>query len=94
MDNGVNVAALVEHVHWSMKCYKKGVMITLGTWISGGIVIDDKLIIGYKLVGVEIGHTVVDTNYYDCNCGNNEYFETFCSAIDIIKVYTIGASTL
>ena len=33
----------------------------------------------------EIGHTMVATNYYDCNCGNNGCFETFCSATAIIK---------
>ena len=60
-------------------------MITLGTGIGGGIVIDGKLITGSNGVGAEIGHTMVATNYYDCNCGNNGCFETFCSATAIIK---------
>ena len=57
-----------------MKGYNSGVMITLGTGIGGGIVIDDKLITGSNGVGAEIGHTMVATNYYDCNCGNNGCF--------------------
>ena len=83
--NDANVAALAEYFYGSMKGYNSGVMITLGTGIGGGIVIDDKLIIGSNGVGAEIGHTMVATNYYDCNCGNNGCFETFCSATAIIK---------
>ena len=60
-------------------------MITLGTGIGGGIVIDNKLIVGSNGVGAEIGHTMIANNYYDCNCGNNGCFETFCSATAIIK---------
>ena len=83
--NDANVAALAEYFYGSMKGYNSGVMITLGTGIGGGIVIDNKLIIGSNGVGAEIGHTIVATNYYDCNCGNNGCFETFCSATAIIK---------
>ena len=83
--NDENVAALAEYFYGSMKGYNSGVMITLGTGIGGGIVIDDKLITGSNGVGAEIGHTMVATNYYDCNCGNNGCFETFCSATAIIK---------
>ena len=83
--NDANVAALAEYFYGSMKGYNSGVMITLGTGIGGGIVIDDKLITGSNGVGAEIGHTMVATNYYDCNCGNNGCFETFCSATAIIK---------
>ena len=68
-----------------MKGYKNGVMITLGTGIGGGIIINNKLIIGANGVGAEIGHTMVSSNYYDCNCGNNGCFETFCSATAIIR---------
>ena len=83
--NDANVAALAEYFYGSMKGYNSGVMITLGTGIGGGIVIDDKLIIGSNGVGAEIGHTMVANNFYDCNCGNNGCFETFCSATAIIK---------
>ena len=83
--NDANVAALAEYAYGSMKGYNSGVMITLGTGVGGGIIIDGKLIIGENGVGAEIGHTMVATNYYDCNCGNNGCFETFCSATAIIK---------
>ena len=82
--NDANVAALAEYAYGSMKGYNSGVMITLGTGVGGGIVID-KLIVGSNGVGAEIGHTMIASNFYDCNCGNNGCFETFCSATAIIK---------
>lgn len=83
--NDANVAALAEYTYGSMKGYESGVMITLGTGIGGGIVINGKLLVGANGIGSEIGHTMIATNYYDCNCGNNGCFETFCSATSIIK---------
>lgn len=83
--NDANVAALAEYVYGSMKSYENGVMITLGTGIGGGIVINNKLITGSNGIGAEIGHMMIASNYFDCNCGNNGCFETFCSATAIIK---------
>ncbi len=83
--NDANVAALAEYAYGSMKGYDTGVMITLGTGVGGGIVVNGKLITGANGVGAEIGHMMISSNYYDCNCGNNGCFETFCSATAIIK---------
>lgn len=83
--NDANVAALAEYVYGSMKGYESCVMITLGTGIGGGIVINNKLITGSNGIGAEIGHMMISSNYFDCNCGNNGCFETFCSATSIIK---------
>ncbi|WP_042272086.1 ROK family protein [[Clostridium] dakarense] len=83
--NDANVAALAEYAYGSMKGYESGVMITLGTGIGGGVVINGKLITGANGIGAEIGHMMISSNYFDCNCGNNGCFETFCSATAIIK---------
>ena len=83
--NDANVAALAEYTYGSMKGYDTGVMITLGTGVGGGIVVNGKLITGANGVGAEIGHMMIASNYYNCNCGNNGCFETFCSATAIIK---------
>ena len=83
--NDANVAALAEYAYGSMKGYDTGVMITLGTGVGGGIVINGKLITGANGVGAEIGHMMIASNYYNCNCVNNGCFETFCSATAIIK---------
>ena len=83
--NDANVAALAEYTYGSMKGYDTGVMITLGTGVGGGIVVNGKLITGANGVGAEIGHMMIASNYYNCNCGNNGCLETFCSATAIIK---------
>lgn len=83
--NDANVAALAEYRHGSMKGFESGVMITLGTGVGGGVVINDRLISGANGIGAELGHLIIGENYYDCNCGNNGCFETFCSATAIIN---------
>ena len=83
--NDANVAALCEYAYGSMKGYNSGIMITLGTGVGGGIIINDKLVCGSNGIGAEIGHMIIGENYYDCNCGNSGCFETFCSATAIIK---------
>ncbi len=84
-DNDATVAALAEAKAGSMKGCNVGVMYTLGTGVGGGIIINGKPFSGAHNMGSEIGHVIIDTNYYDCNCGNNGCLETFCSATAIIK---------
>ena len=60
-------------------------MLTLGTGVGGGIIINGKPFSGAHGIGSEIGHIILDSNFYTCNCGNNGCFETFCSATAIIK---------
>lgn len=83
--NDANVAAVAEYKYGSMKGYDSGIMLTLGTGVGSGIIINGKLVSGAHGIGAEIGHVIVDNNYFDCNCGNNGCFETFCSASAIIK---------
>lgn len=84
-ENDATVAALAEAKAGSMKGCDVGVMYTLGTGVGGGIIINGKVFNGTHNMGSEIGHVIVDTNYFDCNCGNNGCLETFCSATAIIK---------
>lgn len=83
--NDANVAALAEYKFGSMKGYDTGIMLTLGTGVGSGIIINGKLVSGAHGIGAEVGHVTIDKNYFDCNCGNNGCFETFCSATAIIK---------
>ncbi|MFR3498376.1 MAG: ROK family protein, partial [Paraclostridium bifermentans] len=84
-ENDATVAALAEAKAGSMKGCDVGVMYTLGTGVGGGIIINGKVFNGAHNMGSEIGHVILDTNYFDCNCGNNGCLETFCSATAIIK---------
>lgn len=80
IDNDANVAAIAEYEIGSLKKYQSGMLITLGTGVGGGIIINNEVIRGSHGIGAEIGHMVVGENFYDCNCGRNGCLETFASA--------------
>ncbi len=85
MDNDATVAAIAEYEYGIMKGAESAVMLTLGTGIGGGIILNGKAYSGYNGIGSEIGHMVIGENYYDCNCGRNGCFETFASSTAIIN---------
>lgn len=85
INNDANVAALAEYHFGAMQGYDSGIMITLGTGVGGGLILDGRIRQGAFHTGGEIGHMVVGDNFYNCNCGNNGCLETFCSASAIIK---------
>ena len=85
IDNDATVAALAEYESGSMKNCKSGLMLTLGTGIGGGIILNGEIYDGFNGVGSEIGHMVVGENFYDCNCGRNGCLETFASSTAIIR---------
>lgn len=84
-ENDATVAAVAEAKFGSMKGRDVAVMLTLGTGVGGGIIIHGKPFVGAHGMGSELGHIVIGENYFECNCGNNGCFETFCSATAIIK---------
>ena len=85
IDNDANVATYAEFKIGALQDAKNAVVLTLGTGIGGGIIIDNKEFRGGFGLGSEIGHMVIGENFYDCNCGRNGCFETFASATAIIK---------
>lgn len=70
MGNDVNVAALGEFRFGAGREVNSMVMITLGTGIGGGIILDGKLWLGANEGGGEIGHQVINPNGMKCGCGN------------------------
>ena len=78
--NDANAAALGEARFGSGKSYADSVMITLGTGVGGGIVIDGKLVEGYRSAGGELGHTVIRQGGIKCTCGRRGCFERYASA--------------
>jgi glucokinase len=85
VDNDANVAAIAEYEVGSLKSYNSGILLTLGTGVGGGIIINGNVIRGSHGAGAEVGHMVVGENFYDCNCGRNGCLETFSSATGINK---------
>ena len=85
INNDANVAALGEAKLGSGSNYKNSIMITLGTGVGGGIVIDGKLYDGNKHQGGELGHMSIDFNGRECGCGRRGCVEAYASATALIK---------
>ena len=83
--NDANAAALGEIWMGAAADYNSAVMITLGTGVGGGIIVDGKIIDGSRGYGGEIGHMTVDP--FDdrvCNCGKTGCLELYASATGIV----------
>ena len=83
--NDANVAALGEPKFGCGKEYNNTVMLTLGTGVGGGIVIDGKLFEGNRSAGAELGHCVIVAGGEQCTCGRKGCLEAYASATAIIR---------
>lgn len=85
--NDANVAALGEMWMGGGKGYKDLVVVTLGTGVGGGIIVDGRMISGSTGAAGEIGHIHVDDKETEvCNCGNRGCLEQFASATGITRL--------
>ena len=78
--NDANAAALGEAVAGAAKGTSSSIMITLGTGVGGGIVIDGKLLVGMNFAAGELGHTVIVPDGTPCTCGRRGCWERYSSA--------------
>ncbi len=79
--NDANAAALGEAMAGSAKNSKSAIMITLGTGVGSGIIIDGKIFSGcVNFAGGELGHTVIHTGGRLCSCGRRGCWEAYSSA--------------
>ncbi len=85
IENDATVAIIGETTCGVAKGVSNCVLITLGTGIGSGIIINNNVYSGNHGIGSEIGHMIVGKNFYNCNCGNNGCLETFSSATALIK---------
>lgn len=85
INNDANVATLGEARFGSGKEYSNLIMLTLGTGVGGGIIIDNKLYDGNKHMGAELGHMVIRVNGEKCGCGRRGCFEAYASATALIR---------
>jgi glucokinase len=85
MDNDANMAALGEMWRGAAKGVKNFCMLTLGTGVGGGVVVDGNILHGALGSGGELGHIVVDPDGPPCACGARGCLESFCSASAIEK---------
>lgn len=89
--NDANIAALGEMWVGAGRGCKNVVMITLGTGVGGGIIVDGKILNGCKGAGGEFGHTKVKMDGFACNCGKTGCLETLVSATGIKRQGEIAA---
>lgn len=85
--NDANVAALGEMWMGGGKGYQSLVMVTLGTGVGGGVIVEGKLVAGATGAGGEIGHIrMVDDEEETCGCGNKGCLEMYASATGVVRL--------
>ncbi len=85
--NDAKAAAYGEFWVGSGRDLRSMVLLTLGTGIGGGIVIDEMLVVGEHSHGAECGHMIIDYNDNArlCNCGHRGHLEAYASATAVVK---------
>ena len=81
LENDADAAALGEVVAGSAKGAKSAMIITLGTGVGSGYVVDEKIV-----RGCEFGHMVIAHGGRECTCGRKGCFEAYCSATGLINM--------
>ncbi len=85
LENDANAAAFAEAMCGAARGSAVSVMITLGTGLGGGIVINNKIYTGFNGGAGELGHHVIRYGGRPCGCGRRGCWETYCSATGLIK---------
>ena len=85
LTNDANAASLGEAKYGAGKSYESIIMLTLGTGVGGGIIINGKLYEGHEGKGGELGHTVIVVDGEPCTCGRKGCLEAYASASALIR---------
>lgn len=86
IDNDANSAALAEALVGAAKGASSAIMVTLGTGVGGGIVVDGKIYSGHNHAGAELGHMVIEVGGRPCTCGRKGCWEAYSSATGLINL--------
>ena len=86
INNDANAAALAEALAGAARGAKDAIVITLGTGLGGGIIIDGKIYSGFNFAGAELGHTVIEKDGVPCTCGRHGCWEAYSSATALIRM--------
>lgn len=84
--NDADAAALGEAVAGAGKGCTDFIMVTLGTGVGGGIIVNGRLYSGSNFAGGELGHMVIEHNGVPCSCGRRGCWEAYSSATAIIRM--------
>lgn len=85
LTNDANAAAIGERIYGAAKGVEDFVMVTLGTGLGSGFVVNGELVYGHDGFAGELGHTIVEKNGRECGCGRKGCLETYASASGIVR---------
>ena len=86
IENDANAAAKGEAMAGAAKGCNHAVMITLGTGLGGGIIVDKQVYSGFNFAGAELGHMVIEYDGRQCTCGRKGCWEAYSSATGLIAM--------
>lgn len=86
VENDANAAAWGEAIAGAGQGTADSVMVTLGTGVGGGVIIDHKVYSGFNGAGAEPGHTVIAFGGEKCTCGRRGCWEAYSSATALIRM--------
>lgn len=85
LENDANAAAWAEATVGCAKGTRFSVLITLGTGVGGGAILDGKIHSGFNAIGGEFGHMVIKKDGRRCGCGRKGCWEAYSSATGLIR---------
>ena len=85
LTNDANAAAIGEMAYGVARGMKNFIVITLGTGVGSGIVVNGQLVYGCDGFAGELGHAIVKENGRPCGCGRKGCLETYCSATGVAR---------
>jgi glucokinase len=80
LDNDANMAAVGEHRWGAARKWDDFIMITLGTGVGGGIIVDGSLVQGMSGYAGEVGHVTIERDGWPCGCGSHGCWEQYASS--------------
>ena len=83
--NDADCAALGEVAYGAARGRSSALLITLGTGVGGGFVIDGKIFSGYRGLGGEFGHVCIAPGGVRCGCGQDGCWEAYASATALVR---------
>lgn len=84
--NDANSAAIAEQWVGAAKGYKNAIVITIGTGIGGGIIVNSSILEGRLGIAGELGHFSIDKNGVPCTCGNRGCYERYASTTALTQM--------
>ncbi|MBN2048573.1 MAG: ROK family protein, partial [Anaerolineaceae bacterium] len=83
LGNDANLAALAEWQFGAGRGHRNLIYLTISTGVGGGVIMDGNLLLGYRGLGAELGHVIVQPDGAMCGCGNRGHIESYSSGTGI-----------